>query len=173
MAAVDISPRMLEVARSKIADPRVTWHLADARSLPLADASCDRVVCYSVWPHFDDRHAVAVELRRVLRPGGSLHVWHLSGRERINEIHASAGEAVRHDLLGPVSETAAVLGAAGFSVHTAVEGPERYLVTAVLPGCDFAGPRYGPRHPQGGPHGRCTRRHASQAARAAPLRRGL
>ena len=61
--AVDISPRMLEVARSKVADPRVSWHAADAVRLPLGDASCDRVFCYSVWPHFADRETVAAELR--------------------------------------------------------------------------------------------------------------
>ena len=133
VVAVDISPRMIAVARAKVADARVAWHAVDARRLPLADASCDRVICYSVWPHFDDREAVAGELRRVLRPGGHLHVWHLSARARINDIHAGAGPAVRHDVLAPVGETAALLAGAGFDVVTADETAERYLVSAVKP----------------------------------------
>jgi demethylmenaquinone methyltransferase/2-methoxy-6-polyprenyl-1,4-benzoquinol methylase len=131
--AVDISPRMLELARRKEPDARVTWHEADARRLPLADGSCDRVICYSVWPHFDDQRAIAGELGRVLRAGGCLHVWHLLARERINEIHASAGEAVRCDLLPPADETARLLASAGFQVLTAEETEERYLVTALKP----------------------------------------
>lgn len=131
--AVDISPRMLEVAKRKVSDPRVTWHPTDARRLPIGDASCDRVFCYSVWPHFEDRAAVATELGRVLTPGGSLHVWHLIPREKINEIHAGAGEAVRGDVLPPATETAELLASAGFRIVTASESNGRYLVTAVKP----------------------------------------
>ena len=131
--AVDISSRMIEVARRKIVDPRVSWLTADARHLPIGGGECDRVLCCSVWPHFDDRAGVAEELGRVLRPGGALHVWHLIPREEVNEIHAGAGEAVRADVLPPVEETAALLGAARFRVVTATEADGRYLVTAVKP----------------------------------------
>ena len=133
VVAIDISPRMLEVARAKVADTRVAWHVADARRLPLADALCDRVICYSVWPHFEERDGVARELGRVLRPGGHLHVWHLIGRARLNEIHASAGEAVRSDVLPPAEETAGVLGYSGFEVSVVDEQEGKYLVTGRKP----------------------------------------
>jgi len=131
--AVDLSPRMLELARRKITDPRVSWHAADAGHLPLGDAACDRILCCSVWPHFDDRAAVAAELGRVLAPGGLLHVWHLIPREKVNAIHAGAGEAVRGDVLPPAAQTAALLAAAGFRIVTASEAGGRYLVTATKP----------------------------------------
>lgn len=131
--AVDISPRMIEVARRKVSDARVSWHSEDARRLPLGDGSCDRVICYSVWPHFEDRKAVAAELGRVLKPGGSLHVWHLIPRHKINEIHAGAGEAVCRDMLPPVEETAELLATAGFRITTASESEGGYLVTAATP----------------------------------------
>lgn len=134
VVAVDISPRMIEVARRKVSDPRVAWRVEDARRLSLGDACCDRAICFSVWPHFDDRAAVAAEFRRVLRPGGALHVWHLISRRRVNEIHAGAGEAVRGDVLPPAAETAALLAAAGFDVATATESETGYLVTGVKPG---------------------------------------
>ncbi len=130
VVAVDISARMVERARGKVRDPRVAWHVADARRLPLAGASCDRVVCCAVWPHFDDRGAVAAELGRVLRSGGFLHVWHLIPRARVNEIHASAGEAVRGDVLPPAFETATLLAVAGFNVLSTIDTSDRYLVTA-------------------------------------------
>ncbi len=131
--AVDISPRMIELAQRKVSDPRVTWHRTDAQQLPVNDAACDRVFCCCVWPHFDDRAAVAAELRRVLAPGGSLHVWHLIARDKVNEIHAGAGEAVRGDVLPPATETAELLASAGFRIVTASESDGRYLVTAVKP----------------------------------------
>jgi ubiquinone/menaquinone biosynthesis C-methylase UbiE len=133
--AVDISPRMIAVARAKVADPRVEWRCADARRLPLPDGGAHRVLCYSVWPHFEDPRAVARELERALRPGGRLHVWHLLPRARINEIHAGAGEAVRHDLLAPGVETAGLLAEQGFAVDAVVDDQARYLISATRRGC--------------------------------------
>jgi len=77
VVAVDISPRMIEVARVKVRDARVTWHVGTAESLPVASASVDRIICFSVWPHLVDHQATLAEFARVLRPGGFLHIWHL------------------------------------------------------------------------------------------------
>jgi len=129
--ATDISPAMVSIAERKIADPRVRWHLADAAALPLPDASMDRVICFSVWPHFDDPDQVARELARVLRRGGAFHVWHLASRATINEIHAGAGEAVRADMLAPATATAHLLEQSGLMVETTVDDDSHYLVTAI------------------------------------------
>jgi|GEM_PF-581696 len=125
----------VDFSQRKVNDVRVSWHVEDARRLLLADASCDRVICYSVWPHFEDRDAVAAEFNRVLKPGGLLHVWHLASRQKINEIHAGAGEAIRWDILPSVEETAALLATAGLQIATSRESDADYLVTGVKPAC--------------------------------------
>jgi ubiquinone/menaquinone biosynthesis C-methylase UbiE len=129
--ALDLAPAMIEVASCKNQDPRIEWHIADAQRLPLSSSSVDRVMCFSVWPHFDDPFATALELGRVLRGGGRLHVWHLASRARINAIHASASEAVQDDLLRPAGETASLLCAAGLDPIEEVDDEHRYLVSAV------------------------------------------
>lgn len=131
--AVDIAPKMLEVASAKVPDPRATFHLASAERLPFEDASSDRVICFSVWPHLRDQDAVARELARVLRPGGHLHVWHLASRDAINAIHAGVGGPVAGDVLLPAAQTAATLRQAGFDVSQVVDDADRYLVTAAKP----------------------------------------
>jgi len=98
--------------------------------LPLSDASCDRVMCCAVWPHFENPTAVVAEFARVLRTEGRLHVWHVIGRERVNEIHAAAGEAVRGDVLATASETGKLLSMLGFRVDAAFDTADRYLVSA-------------------------------------------
>lgn len=132
VVAVDISPRMVEEAGRKIRDPRADWRVADVRRLPLPDAACDRAICLSVWPHIEDHGAAAEELGRVLKPGGYLHVWHLSSREKITQVHASAGGPIHNDFLPPAAETAALLERHGFLVTTVIDEADRYLVTAVL-----------------------------------------
>lgn len=132
VVAFDFAPAMIEVARAKNRDDtRVRWLEADAERLPLAAASFDRIICFSVWPHLDDPAAAASELARVLRGGGRLHVWHLASKARINAIHAAASHAVQHDLLAPGSEVAAVLEAAGLTPVQVVDDDDRYLVSAV------------------------------------------
>jgi demethylmenaquinone methyltransferase/2-methoxy-6-polyprenyl-1,4-benzoquinol methylase len=130
IVAVDFSPEMVSQAKAKVSDPQVEWHVTDVTDIPAEDESMDRVICFSVWPHFDDPAAAVRELRRLLGPSGKLHVWHLSSRATINEIHASAGEAVCDDVLGPAEETANLIEGLGFSIEEVVDDDVRYLVTA-------------------------------------------
>ncbi len=46
----------------------------DARRLPFADATFDRVIAAEVLEHIDDDAAAVAELARVLRPGGTIAV---------------------------------------------------------------------------------------------------
>jgi ubiquinone/menaquinone biosynthesis C-methylase UbiE len=103
---------------------------AEAEALPLAHGSVDRVVCFSVWPHFADPSRVACELWRVLRPGGIVHVLHVDSRATINRIHGTAGGAVARDALPPATELAALLADHGLAATETVDAADRYLVTA-------------------------------------------
>lgn len=133
VAAADYAPAMLELARAKLDDTRVEWLLADAAALPLPDAWADRVVCFSAWPHFADAGAAAAEVRRVLRPGGTMHVLHVASRHRINHIHAHASGPIAHDLLPPVETLAALFERHGLRVVEATDGDDLYHLAAVRP----------------------------------------
>lgn len=130
ITAVDISPAMIDVARGRLADPRVTWVVADAIALPLAEESVDRVICFSAWPHFPDPGTVATELGRVLRPGGALHIVHIDGREKINGIHTGVGGAIADDILPSATALAVVLRGAGFEPFEELDAPDTYRVSA-------------------------------------------
>jgi len=133
VVAIDISNEMVKRASEKVSDPRVEWHVGDASRVPIDDSSVDRIICFSVWPHFEDPNAAAEEFKRVLRDRGTLHVWHLSSRATINEIHASAGEAVADDVLVPATEAAKLLEQHGFVPYEVIDDDERYLVSARRP----------------------------------------
>lgn len=129
--AVDISAGMLRVARAKVRDPRVRWHHVDGGNLPLATGETDRILCCAVWPHFDDPASIGREFHRVLKPDGSLHVWHLSSREKINRVHAHAGDPIRQDLLAPARDTADLLADCGFGIVACEEGQDLYMVSGI------------------------------------------
>lgn len=130
VVAIDISPAMLEEAKRKIQDPRMTWHLSSACFVPEKDETFDRIICYSVWPHLDNIDNVVAEFDRLLKPRGLLHVWRLNSKEAINQIHAKVGEAVRGDMLVPAEETVAHLEKHGLEILEVVDNENRYLVTA-------------------------------------------
>ena len=64
-------------AMRALVDPRATGLAGTAERVPLADASIDGVLVGQAWHWFDPASAVA-EVRRVLRPGGTLGLlWNL------------------------------------------------------------------------------------------------
>lgn len=128
--AVDFSPRMIEKARAKYPDDRVEFLVADAARIPVPDASVDRVVCFSAWPHFPDPQAVIRELLRVLKPGGRLHVWHADSREKINDIHKNAHHSVHHDVLEAADLLCDRMCREGLVIEDRRDDREAYLVTA-------------------------------------------
>ena len=70
-AGVDISPAMLEVARTKL-DPSVPLVAAGAERLPFSDATFDIVVSSSSMHYWREVDVALREIVRVLRPDGHL-----------------------------------------------------------------------------------------------------
>jgi demethylmenaquinone methyltransferase/2-methoxy-6-polyprenyl-1,4-benzoquinol methylase len=127
--AVDISPDMLKRARQKIRDPRVVWFQAPASRVPVEDISCDRVICFSSWPHFRNQTAVIREFHRVLKRNGFIHILHFMSREEVNRIHGQAHPSVYEDQLVPIEEVTALFEQNGFSLFETFDDAHRYLLT--------------------------------------------
>jgi SAM-dependent methyltransferase len=68
VVAVDIAPRMVELARERSVDARV----GDVQALALADGALDAAVAAWMLYHVPDLDRGLAELARVLRPGGLL-----------------------------------------------------------------------------------------------------
>ena len=71
--AVDASPEMLEVARTRDAGGHVGWRAADATALPFRDGWFERAVMRAVV-HLLDRPSAFAEAHRVIQPGGRLAI---------------------------------------------------------------------------------------------------
>lgn len=73
LVVTDLNEPMLAEARRRVGeDPRARWQAADAQQLPLPDASFDAVVCAFGLMFVPDKPRAMAEIRRVLRPGGTL-----------------------------------------------------------------------------------------------------
>ncbi len=67
----DLSHDMLQLARSG-ADTRLDLAVGDIRALPFKDSHFDYALCIDVLPHLPTTEQAMKEIRRVLRPGGTL-----------------------------------------------------------------------------------------------------
>ena len=71
LTCVDLSPRMAEAARARLAG-RAEVLLGDAERLPFHDAGFDAVWCNDSFHHYPDPERAAFQAWRVLAPGGAL-----------------------------------------------------------------------------------------------------
>jgi ubiquinone/menaquinone biosynthesis C-methylase UbiE len=77
VVATDVSPHMLQYARTRIANSNIAWQVSDGDTIPWADDAADAVFSCHVFQHFPDNAAqlqAFAEVRRVLKSGGTFFV---------------------------------------------------------------------------------------------------
>jgi ubiquinone/menaquinone biosynthesis C-methylase UbiE len=124
--AVDLNAEFLKRAERNAAAEglreRITFQRLLDERVELGDRLLDRVVTKNVLEYVTDLDETLRELRRVLRPGGLLHVidsdWGMLaveplGAERISELFSAASVAYRYPLIG--RQLYGALRKAGFS----------------------------------------------------------
>lgn len=98
MTGIDPDPAALRRARRKAdrAKLQIRFDRAYAGELPFADTSVDRILSAFMLHHLDEeeRGRATAEIRRVLRPGGQLHVVDIAGG---SSDHGISGHAARHN----------------------------------------------------------------------------
>ena len=93
---VDASAAFVAHARAHVSDPRVTFDIADAQSLPVASERFDVAVAGLVL-NFVPQPALAVgEMARALRPGGvvAAYVWDYAGKMELMRYFWDAAVAL-------------------------------------------------------------------------------
>lgn len=79
--AVDHSSKMLDAAQRRLGDVPIEYRQGEFESLPLADDEVDAAFANLVWHHVADMDRAAVELLRVLKPGGKVVITDLLPHE--------------------------------------------------------------------------------------------
>ena len=129
---LDFAEEMLRKAQAKGFNGNVDYLHADVTNIPLSDDIFDVTVCYSSFPHFQDKSRALTEINRVTKSGGKLLICHTSSRARINEIHRQI-PAVGNDLIPDEDEMQIMLSRAGFTEIEIQDDSESYLASAKKP----------------------------------------
>jgi ubiquinone/menaquinone biosynthesis C-methylase UbiE len=119
--AAEPDPFMLRRARQPAQEAPVPVILirALAEALPLADASVDTALCALVLCTVQDPDQAVAEVRRVLKPGGTLRfLEHVRGDGLLGLTHDAIAPAWRHFVGGcnPNRRTEGVIGGDGLEI---------------------------------------------------------
>jgi len=129
LVTLDVAEEMLKKARAKNCNGNIECLHADVTNIPLRNEIFDIVVCYSSFPHFQDKLRALNEINRVLKKGGRVIICHTSSRAAINDIHRQI-PAVQNDIIPGEGETQGMLSSAGFTCIDIYDNDDSYLASA-------------------------------------------
>ena len=98
LTAVDISPEMVRIARSKYPENLVTVCCGDVEELDF-DRQFDCIVIYNAFPHFPEPGRLIENLVKLLKPGGILTVAHGMSWAAIDSHHEGKASRVSVGLM--------------------------------------------------------------------------
>lgn len=129
LVCLDYAEKMIEKVRSKKFKGQIDYVCSDIHTTDFRDGAFDAVVCYSSFPHFQDKLKAFKEIRRILKKGGKLFICHTSSRAVINNIHKNI-PAVSHDQIPDKDEMLGLLSSAGFQNIELRDDANSYFVRA-------------------------------------------
>jgi SAM-dependent methyltransferase len=102
---LDLAPAFIDYARAHVRDPRVTFDVADAQSLPVEPRSVDAAVSGLAINFVPQPPLAAREMARAVRPGGvvAVYVWDYAEKMELMRYFWDAAIALDRDAL-PLDE---------------------------------------------------------------------
>ena len=98
VTAIDISPKMAEIAKGKFPQEKVAVLCGDVEAVDFGK-QFDCIVVYNAFPHFPDPERLIGTLSGLLKPGGTLTVAHGMSREKIDAHHSGSASHVSNGLM--------------------------------------------------------------------------
>ncbi len=129
--AIDLSPEMVQRARKKCDDARVSVQEADF--FEYEGEGYDIIVVYNAYPHFLDKSRFAKKAAELLKKGGRLLIAHSDSRAVVNGRHSGGEVEDVSDGLFTCAQEAQRLGDA-FTYDIMVDTQRMYVLSGVLLG---------------------------------------
>ena len=131
---IDPSFKLVSMAREKLS---ACFGLAAfGEKLPIKSERANLAIIFNALPHMQI-DAVLNELRRTLKVGGQLLIFHDNGSEQINEIHRNIGGPIKEHILPSVEIVARKLDKLGFRIYHASDKPHRHYIISAINGNYF------------------------------------
>ena len=120
--AIDEAEKMIEVARGKYNFPNVKFQAINFENV---SGQFDKIIMYSMFPHFTNQSAAIKHAAGLLKRGGRLMIAHSQSRDEINALHEDM-DAVLPDAKG----FAKLFKAAGLKTIQNIDNNEMFVMIA-------------------------------------------
>lgn len=129
VTAIDLSSKMIEIAKGKFKNDMVTFVCSDV--LDFDDGQkYDCIMVYNAFPHFCDGDLLIRHLSSLLKKGGTLSIAHGMSRDRINAHHSGVANEVSNSLM--TIEELSDIFSKYLTVEKAVSDDLMYQVVGIL-----------------------------------------
>lgn len=129
LTGIDISPKMVEVAKHNFPDVNVICGDVEETDF---EKGFDAIMIYNAFPHFPDPEKLIRCLSKLLNKNGTLTVAHGMSRTALQHHHSGAASCVSIDLLHE-DKLADIFTQCGLNIQTKISDEEKYIVSGILP----------------------------------------
>jgi demethylmenaquinone methyltransferase/2-methoxy-6-polyprenyl-1,4-benzoquinol methylase len=131
ITAIDAASKMIETAQKKFSGTEITFVHGDILDYPFEQDSFDHVICYSVFPHFEEKSKTIEHIACILKTGGIFSILHSASKEKINGVHVHARhEEINSDYLLPVSRYVPLANRLALSEEIMIDNSVMYMFAA-------------------------------------------
>ena len=124
ITAIDLSPEMVKIAKSKF--PQANVICGDAENIIL-DKQFDAIMIYNAFPHFPEPEKVIESLSKALKTGGRFTIAHGLSKKELDEIHQKSAGAVSNVL--PECDDLAKMLSSYFNVDIMISDDKMYQIS--------------------------------------------
>lgn len=124
ITAVDLSPEMVKLAKSKF--PQVDVICGDAEEITFKN-KFDCIMIYNAFPHFPNPNVLIENLTKALKSGGRFTVAHGMSKTELDEVHKKSAGKVSNIL--PECKELAEMLEPYFNVDITISNDKMYLVS--------------------------------------------
>lgn len=126
VTGIDISPKMVEIAKEKYPDCNIIC--ADAETYTF-DEKFDVVMIYNAFPHFPNQRKLIKNLSLALKEKGRLTIAHGMSMKALEECHSGAAKNVSVPLIS--KENLAKIMSDLFFVDVMISDDSMYMVSGI------------------------------------------
>lgn len=124
ITAVDLSPEMVKIAKSKF--PQVEITCDDAESISF-DRQFDAIMIYNAFPHFPNPDTLIENLSKAIKSGGKISIAHGMSKKELDKVHMKSAGKVSNIL--PECEELKKMLEPYFNVDIMISNNKMYQVT--------------------------------------------
>ena len=130
IVALDYSENMIRKAQEKYPGSEycnVSFIIDDFFALE-SEYKFDAVICYSCFPHFDDKRSFFHKAFEILNQNGYVLIAHSESREKINAMHVRKHQAVRGDYLPSAEKIITFAEEVGFIIKEKIDHDDLFCL---------------------------------------------